>query len=85
MNSRRLLGRQGANLVPNRMALPASTHCIIALMRLWNGEQPAGGTRRSRCDVCNARLARSRWGRELAHPAGAEHATGRLRCRKIHV
>ena len=40
-----------------------------------------GGTRRSRCDLCLAVVAPARLSRELTSPAGAEHASGRLRCR----
>jgi len=52
-------------------------------VRFRNEEQPAEGTRRSRCDLCPAAVAPKRWSRELTHrrwvgdliPAGAEHVS----------
>ena len=54
---------------------------IIACMcDSGRGSSRIGGTRRSRCDLCNAAVAPKRLSRELTSPAGAEHASGRLRC-----
>ena len=64
------------------VCLPSShwARGIIACMcDFGRGSSRIGGTRRSRCDLCNAAVAPKRLSRELTSPAGAEHASGRLR------
>lgn len=54
---------------------------MLRHMRLAQGKQPGGGTRRRWGDLCTAWPARFRWGSKLTNPTADEHASAGLRRR----
>jgi len=77
---RRLPGTGSSSLSRSPVAQVFNLCVFHGSHAISKGRAAGSGARAEDGDMCGHWAALFRWGRELAHAAGFEHVTGRLRC-----